>query len=59
MKEVTAITLVCFVAAFVITTTTGCSKIIGQGVEFRIGLANYNEANDERGYKEPMEMEVN
>jgi hypothetical protein len=45
IKEVGSITLVCFIAAFVITFMTGCA-----GFEVRVGFAGYNENAESRKF---------
>jgi hypothetical protein len=47
IKEVVSITLVCFIAAFVITMMTGCA-----GAEIRIGFAGYNQNAESRSFVE-------
>ena len=52
INEVASIVLVSFVVGYFALFLTGCHRIIGQGLEFRVGLAGYNSADENRGYSE-------
>jgi hypothetical protein len=58
INEVASIVLVSFVVGYFALFLTGCHRIIGQGLEFRVGLAGYNSADENRGYSEKTEMEL-